>query len=309
MRNNRGFALLLVLVVTTLMVAVVSELIHQVYVDVSISRGFRDGQQASLLAESGVYGGIKLLQISLQNKAYSSLTDQWALPNRLDDEAGNIEIAIIDEGGKLNLNALVSQNGEIDPLTLAALKRLGKRLELPEGIWDAVADWIDSDDQPRPNGAETTYYQSLRPPVFTRNAPLSSLTELSMVRGMTLEMLPRLQPYLTVFAPVLVLGAPVLQVNINTAPREVLMALDDDIDERMADRIMEERRLKPFKGSGELSRISGAERLSSRLSGKISCKGTLFRITSTARVKDTVRTVEAVVRPDDATPILSWQEQ
>lgn len=307
MRNNCGFALLLVLVVTTLMVAVVSELIHQVYVDVSISRGFRDGQQASLLAESGVYGGIKLLRISLQNKDYSSLTDQWALPNRLDDEAGNIEIAIVDEGGKLNLNALVQPNGELDTLTYPALKRLGKQLELPEALWDAVADWIDSDGQPRPNGAETPYYQSLRPPGSARNAPLSSLTELSLVRGMTLEMQTRLQPYLTVFSTRA--GAPVSQVNINTAPREVLMTLDDDIDERMANRIMEERRLKPFKAPGELSRISGAEMLSNRLTGKISFKGTLFRITSTARVKDAVRTVEAVVRPDDATPILSWQEQ
>ena len=54
LKNESGFALILTLVVTALMVAVVVEMIHQVYVDTSISRGFRDRQQASVLAESGV---------------------------------------------------------------------------------------------------------------------------------------------------------------------------------------------------------------------------------------------------------------
>ena len=57
MRGEKGFALVLTLIVTSLMVAVLVEMIHQVYVDVSISRSYRDGQQASLLAESGVTGG------------------------------------------------------------------------------------------------------------------------------------------------------------------------------------------------------------------------------------------------------------
>ncbi|HEY4745066.1 MAG TPA: PilX N-terminal domain-containing pilus assembly protein, partial [Desulfuromonadaceae bacterium] len=80
MRGEKGFALVLTLVVTALMVALAAELIHQVYVDTSISRGFRDGQQASLLAESGVDGGTKLFQFALANQDYTSLSDMWAKP-------------------------------------------------------------------------------------------------------------------------------------------------------------------------------------------------------------------------------------
>ncbi len=99
------------------------------------------------------------------------------------------------------------------------------------------------------------------------------------------------------------------QVNINTASKEVLAALDEGIDERMAERILEERRLKPFRSPGELSRIPGAEPISQRLVGKVSVKGRLFRIVSIARVKESARTVEVLIRLSGGAPeTLSWQE-
>src|SRR5512133_1873351 len=307
MRCEKGFALVLTLIVTALMVAVLVEMIYQVSVDVSLSRGFRDGQQASLLAESGVTGGTKLLQLALQGKDYTSLSDVWASPIKLDDETGSIQITIAEESGKISINDLVQPNGEYETFTQAALKRLGKRLQIPEELWNTLADWLDSDDAPRTNGAETPYYQALKPPYAAHNARLTTLAELSLVRGGAPELVTALRPFVTVY--VAQPGAPLSPVNINTASKEVLSALDEGIDERMAERILEERRLKPFRNSGELSRIAGADIISQRLAGKVSVKGSLFRITSVARVKETVRTVEVVVRMSGAAPEqLSWQE-
>ena len=81
-------------------------------------------------------------------------------------------------------------------------------------------------------------------------------------------------------------------------PRARVARMDRDTTRHWqeAQRILEERRLKPFRNSGELSRIAGADTISQRLAGKVSVKGSLFRITSVARVKETVRTVEVVVR-------------
>lgn len=307
MRGEKGFALVLTLIVTALMVAVLVEMIYQVTVDVSLSRGYRDGQQASLLAESGVTGGTKLLQLALVGKDYTALSDAWATPVKLDDETGSIEITVAEESARISINDLIQPNGEFEPFTLAALKRLGKRLNIQEVLWNAVADWLDSDDVPRTNGAESPYYQAQKPPYAARNARLTTLAELSLVRGITPEQIVALRPFVTVY--VAQPGAPVSQVNLNTAPKEVLSALDEGIDERIAERILEERRLKPFKNSGELSRIAGAEIISQRLAGKVSVKGSLFRITSVARVKETVRTLEVVVRMSGGTPEqLSWQE-
>ena len=307
MRCEKGFALVLTLIVTALMMAVLVEMIHQVYVDVSISRGYLDGQQASLLAESGVTGGTKLLQLGLQGKNYTSLSDVWATPIKLDDETGNIVITITEESGKLCLNDLVQPNGDFEPNTLAALKRLGQRLHIPGDCWNALADWIDSDDLPRSNGAESSYYQTLQPPYVARNAKLETLAELSLIRGFTPEYIAALRPFVTVYAEQP--GAPESPVNINTAPKEVLMALDDGIDDRMAERILEERRLKPFNFLGDLSRIASGDTIANNLAGKASVQGKLFRITSVAQVKETARTVEAVVRMSGGSPeVLSWQE-
>lgn len=302
LKNKSGFALVLTLVITALMVALAVEMMHQVYVDTTLSRGFRDGQQASILAESGASGAAKLLQLGLSGRDYTSLTDKWATPFKLDDEVGSIEIAVSEESGKINLNALVTPNMEFEPFTLAMLKRLGKRLELPDELWGALADWIDSGDLPRSGGAESPYYQSLKPGYAARNGNLATLAELSLVKGFTPEVLSKIRPFVTVFSDQ-------SGININTAAKEVLAALDDRIDDRMAERIMEERQLKPFKSPAELSRVAGLEAVSIGLIGRVTVKGSLFRVSSLARVKDAGRAVEAVVRLSGGAPeFLSWQE-
>jgi len=307
LKNESGFALILTLVVTALMVAIVVEMIHHVYVDTSLSRSFRDGQQASILAESGATGGAKLLQMALSGRSYTSLSDQWATPQKIEDEAGSLLITVTEESGKININGLVQPNGEYEPFTQKMLQRLGTRLKLPSDLWGAVADWIDLNDMPRSGGAEAAYYLSLKPPYTPRNGKLTTLMELSLVKGFSPEMPGTLQPYLTIYSDLA--GSPQSTVNINTASKEVLAALDDRIDSRMAERIVEERRVQPFKTTGELARVPGIESVATGLTGKISVKGNLFRIISVAKVKNSGRTVETVVRLTGGDPeFLSWLE-
>jgi general secretion pathway protein K len=305
MKGEKGFALVLTLVVTALMVAAAVELIHQVYVDTSLNRSFRDGQQASLLAESGAYGGIKLLQMAISGQSYTSLSDKWAVPFKQEDESGRIEITITEESGKINLNALVlSNNTDINPEALPILKNLGKQLQLPENLWNALADWIDSDETAQSGGAESVYYKTLNPPYSARNGSLTTVNELTLIKGFTPDMVAKLSPFVTVYPSQAGLTARNVYVNVNTAPKEVLMALDSRIDDRMAERIIEERRLAPFKNSGDPGRVDPL--LANLQSVKI--KGTVFRITARGFVKDAARSVEAVVRIDGTPQILSWQE-
>jgi len=301
LKSEAGFALILTLVVTALMVAVVTEMIHQVYVDVSLSRSFRDGQQASILAESGVTGGAKLLRMALSGRTYTSLTDRWATPFKIDDEAGSLEITISEESGKINVNDVTQ------PKSMEILERLGKRLKLPVDIWPAVKDWVDTDDIPVSGGAESSYYRTLVPPYSARNDRMQAVTELSLVKGVSTDILGKLRPFLTVYAEQR--NSPLSKINVNTAPKEVLTALDDRIDDSMAERIIHERSVQPFTSTGQLSRVPGMETISPGLGGIISVQGTLFKITSVARVKDAGRTVEAVLRVSNGgTDVLSWQE-
>lgn len=300
MKNEKGFALVLTLVVTALMVAVTTELIHQIYVDTALSRGFRDGQQASLLAESGITGGLKYLQLTLSSSQTYSMP---GAPLKQDDETGSIEITWTEESGKINLNDYVGSNGKIDNDIDKMLKRLGKQLNIPDTVWSALADWLDADDLPLSGGGETSYYKTLKQPYSARNGKLATVTELSLIRGFTQGVVAKLQPFVTVYS---IQAGVRAKININAAPKEVIIALNDQISDSMAQRVIEERKLHPFKQVSDLSSISGFSSLSMALQGFATTKGDIFRIISIARVSDTTRTVEAVV--DLNGNYLSWQE-
>jgi general secretion pathway protein K len=133
---------------------------------------------------------------------------------------------------------------------------------------------------------------------------MATLTELSLVKGFTPEIVGKLQPFVTVYP--MQAGIAQSKININAAPKEVIIALDDRISDSMAERVLEERRLHPFKLLSDLSNISGFSSIATGLVGFATTKGTIFKIISIARVKDSARTVEAV--EDLNGNCFSWQE-
>ncbi len=57
--------------------------------------------------------------------------------------------------------------------------------QIDPDVADAIFDWLDPDDEPRPDGAEADYYEGLNPPYSPRNGPVASIGELLLVRGVT----------------------------------------------------------------------------------------------------------------------------
>ena len=60
---------------------------------------------------------------------------------------------------------------------------------MTDDMADAILDWIDADDTPREQGAESDFYSSLNPAYTPRNAPPTSIEELLLVKGVTPELL------------------------------------------------------------------------------------------------------------------------
>jgi DNA uptake protein ComE-like DNA-binding protein len=90
---------------------------------------------------------------------------------------------ITDEGGKLNINALI----KIDPTGEALYNALLQLPNMTADIADAIVDWVDADDNVRPAGAESADYADLG--YRAKNGPLNSLDELLLVRGVTPQLL------------------------------------------------------------------------------------------------------------------------
>jgi len=315
MRGERGFALVVTLIITALLVALLVEFVNEVYVDTSHSKNFVASQQAEILAESGIAGGIKLLQFSgslRKGGEYTSLLDLWAKPFTHETEVGRVLISIEEESGKLDLNSVVSQTGVPSEFHKDIFLRLLTNLKLSPELYEALADWLDSDATPRPNGAENNYYLSLKPPYQAHNNRFDTLEELALVRGFTPEVLARLRPYVTVYGSGLETGAQTALININTAPKELLAALDDRLMRGdLADQILEYRKSKPIQS---LTAVSGMESIGMDLqSFRANCKGTTYRIRSEGKVGESVSVAEAVVTNVDpqkqSNPtVLYWRE-
>jgi type II secretory pathway component PulK len=92
---------------------------------------------------------------------------------------------VMDEGAKINLNAIM-QN---DPSGQTLFNMLMLLPNMTEDIANAILDWMDVDDSPRESGAESDTYSGQTPSYLAKNAPLDSLEELLMVRGVTWQKL------------------------------------------------------------------------------------------------------------------------
>lgn len=92
---------------------------------------------------------------------------------------------LIDESSKINLNALL----RLDTSGRVAFDMLMKLPNMTEELADAIIDWIDPDDNPRPYGAESQTYLGGSPSYRCKNGPLDSVEELLLVRGITPELL------------------------------------------------------------------------------------------------------------------------
>jgi len=92
---------------------------------------------------------------------------------------------VIDEGGKININAFIQFDSTGQRLHDALMQLPNMTLDLA----DAIVDWVDADDDTRSSGAESSYYGSLSPAYKAKNGPLNSLDELLLVKGMTVSML------------------------------------------------------------------------------------------------------------------------
>ena len=314
MKDERGFALVITLLITALLVALAVEFVDEVFVDTSARHTYVEAQQAGFLAGSGIEAGTRLLQYGLNGQNYSSLADLDRLASLLhiDDEQGTVQVTFVEESGKLNINAIVNPDGTDNDVYRPIANRLFKKLGLQPDLLDAVADWIDTNSEVRTAGAETSFYQTLKPPYAAKNGNLETFEELRLIKGFDGKIVSLLRPYITVYPDVP--GSPTAPVNINTAPRELLAALDDKMTDDLAQQVIVYRKTTPLKSSTDLGNaVAGMGTLSLALASNFRImgsqeKGAVFRITSQAKVNETIRVVEAVVRFSGQPTILYWRE-
>ncbi|GIW96836.1 MAG: hypothetical protein KatS3mg111_0169 [Pirellulaceae bacterium] len=112
------------------------------------------------------------------------------MPRGLAGQAGAAAgLAGASEADTLGVVSLASATTNGTSTSLATSLLMGLPGMTPE-IADAILDFIDEDEEPRPYGAEyADYYSQLQPPYKPPNGPLQSIEQLLLVRGVTPAML------------------------------------------------------------------------------------------------------------------------
>lgn len=306
--DERGIALLLTLLVLTLLVAMILEFDAEARREYRDAAAFRDNFKATVLARASVQAARGVLQQDfLKDKqtgqAFDALTDLWAFPitNYVIGD-GLLNAKIEDERGKLNLNDLaVSGNPIAKKATIGRFKRLFAFVQINPDLVDAIVDWVDQDDIPEPSGAESLYYQTLRPSYRAANQPLQTLLELRLIKGMTPEILAKLSKLVTVYESV---GDSM--VNMNTADAFVIQSLHEDITQAIAADIVQAR---PFKNNktDDLDRVSSFEAIGKTIRQLYDIKSDLFLARMTVKVNEVTRNAVVILRRDPGTGMSTVQ--
>jgi len=313
--NNRGIALITVILIIVILVAVVIELNRSSRADIYDAANLSDGIKLTYIAKSGFYAAAALL--SNPQNGYDTLLDGWAHMETISLQSnsffpeGYFITRVEDEAGKIPLNKLTN-GSEYSQI-------LGKLLSQPEfklnerqitEIVASIEDWIDTDDITSPYGAESDYYSSLDPPYKAKNARFDCIEELLMVKGITKEIFygtkekPSLAQYVTADGNGL--------ININTAPKMVLRSLSDNISPELADKIDEYRTKESNHSSlADKQWLFGMEgvAITPEITGLLDVKSNYFKIISTGKMHNMARTISGIVqRSDQKIKIIKWRQ-
>lgn len=293
MGSEKGMAVVLTLLIMAMITAMVVEFVYGVYTTNAGLYNWREAQKLSLAAKSGISLTTKII-LENQNRYSYTYPGSVEMPveNILKGFSGKVVIRVVDENGKFNLNSLIWPNGTTNETAFNSFIRLLRNLNLDENIAYRVADWIDRDLEPRRRDSEEG----------AKNDYLDTVDELLLVKGIDSQAYDKLSPLVTVYGNNL--------ININTASRAVIMSLDDNITEALAERVINYRALEPFNGVSDLVRVAGFEGpLGQSLMNKITVKASNFRITSVAEEDRIKRIIECVIGvKGDGFLIGYWQE-
>ena len=213
---------------------------------------------------------------------------------------------ISSEGARFNVNAIILRNDK------ALLRDLfvdwGLELDAAQAVTDALADWVDADDDESLNGAEKDWYESQGRLNQPFNRPFYNLKEMRLVRGMDLveALRPDWRNWFTIWS-----GG---TLDLNEAPAELIAAAADiPIDQaeiipetvRGTDGIRDTDDDSPFKDVNTALALLGLDAsIRPDLAQRFTVNDTTTRIESTGIAGSAKRRLTVIVRNRTGKPAL-----
>lgn len=309
--RTKGFALVLVLWVLSLLSLMSGSFAVSMRRETSITEGTKSNAQAIAVAESGV-AIAEYMMVGTQTDSINADQDKsWRADGGIyqinyghnGTGSGNtlVRIRMFAETGKIDINQADAK----------LLRALFMRAPLPKQdrknpidpriraakLAAAVLDWRDGDDTVSPEGAEKPEYRAAGLKYQPRNRGFQNIEELQMVMGMDAETFQWLEPLITVYSG---------QAQVDkTASREVLSVLPGVdagvIEQFLLARLESAKFSRPLKFPLSSTYINGAE-------GSDVAQSSAITIISEAKLPDGSRAaVAALVMKSDLDPLVPFQ--
>ncbi|HEV2696285.1 MAG TPA: general secretion pathway protein GspK [Verrucomicrobiae bacterium] len=337
-KKNRGIAVIVALVAVTVLSIMAGLFAYSMKVETRLASNANHDEEMLWMGRAGVE--LARYVVSLENKQpYDALNQIWAggpgagsetnsplmglslTDYPVGDEGGTITVKIIDLERKVNVNSAPAM------LLQQVLTVQGVDAGDITGVSDSILDWVDPDDETRPAGAESDYYQGQNPAYYAKNAPMDDLSELLLLKGVTRAMYEggeetnsmgaAFQHHKMGFGnapgetPVYAFGLKDVftafssgKININTADANVLQLIPG-VDTTAAADIIKYRAGPdgqegtdddtPFQNPGQLATAGVSPQAMAQIGNFVTTKSTTFEVHVTAKIADFTREFVAII--------------
>jgi general secretion pathway protein K len=222
--RQRGVAVIIALLLTTLAITIVASLFWQQQVQVRSIENQRLQLQKQWILRGALDWASLILREDAKYSSVDTLDEPWATPleetrlnqyvedDRADTADATLSGKITDAQARYNLTNLCP-SGTIDPVEVSAFAKLLNNANIDPALAQATANLMETAQQkPTANDANATNQSGPLP------MNLTQVDDLLAVPGFTPEMLAKIKNEV-IFLPRATL------VNVNTAPAEVLSAI------------------------------------------------------------------------------------
>jgi len=158
-----------------------AQLVQIVYSGIeAVAQAIDDPQCPDLVNNPERFHSIEVVPAVLTSTALGSGRFTVFSPLCEQDQVRGVRFGLTRESAKLSLESILAWETELPGQGVMALEKLPGMT--PE-ICDSILDWLDADDDPRPQGAEAPYYKQQQKTYTPRNAVPIALEELLLIRG------------------------------------------------------------------------------------------------------------------------------
>ena len=236
--DERGAALLTVLMLVAVIAVMAGAALEKLRLSTRLAANAAAADQARAYAIGAeAMATVRLGDLLTKSEGRVTLLGNWSdRPFPLPLPGGGMAVArVVDGGNCFNLNGLATSAGAPGLYQTAGLQRiqfarlmrlLGISGQVADQIAASTADWIDSDQDQQPGGAEDSFYTGQQTGYRTAGTLMADVSELRAVSGVTPEVYARLRPWVCAL-PV----AEPSRMNVNTilpeqAPLLAMLAPD-----------------------------------------------------------------------------------